>query len=137
MEKQIKKQRRKIFILSILAYMVGAGIYDILIGDKDILRFLSGAFFAAISNISLVLYENWKNPKMKEKKKILEEDERNIFLKGKAAYSALIITIYTLFALFLVFLIIPNILFAYIASGVIFYIFIMMLISYSYWNKRV
>lgn len=137
MESKIKKQRKKAFLFSILGYFLGAGLYDFIAGDKDILRFLSGTLFAAVANVLLVSYEHWKYPNMKEKKKLLDEDERNIFITGKAAYSSLLITGFTLVVIFLISLVIENKLISYFSMILYLYIFLLLIISKVYYDKRI
>lgn len=136
MENRIKRQKKKMFFLAIIGYFVGATLYE-LFGDGDsTFRFFAGALFAGLVDILIVLYDGWKYPEIKDKKRQLDKDERNIILNVKAAGFTITVVLFALAIILLISIIIKNKLIGYLSAGLYLFIFFLLIVSKAYWNKR-
>lgn len=136
MENRIKRQKKKIFIFAIIGFLVGSMIYDFF-GDGDsTFRFFSGALFAGIVDGLILLYDRWKYPEIKDKKHQLEKDERNMMLNGKAAVFTVTVILFTLAIIFIISIIMKIKIVGYISIGLYLFIFLLLIASKSYWDKK-
>ena len=86
MEDKIRKQKIKAFIMGAVAYLLGTILYDALGYKKSYSREIFGFIFLVIGRSLYDLYQYKKYPKLKEKEKQLEKDERLVFIRDRAAY---------------------------------------------------
>lgn len=136
MEDRIKRQKKKMFFLAIIGFLVGSGLYDFF-GDGDYtFRVFSGVLFAGVVDALIILYDRWKYPGMKDKKSQLDKDERNIMLNGKAATFTVTVILFTLTILLLIAIIMKNKLIGYLSAGLYLFIFLLLIVSKHYWNKK-
>jgi len=136
MEDKIKKQRIKQFVFTIIGYLVGVSLYDILGNESSPFRHIFGVILVVILRSLFDLYQYKKHPKLKEKEKQLEKDERLIFIRDRAAFITNNIVFAILIILWFVFVIRGNDELAYYLSGFIIFIFAIMQLVKYYLNKR-
>ena len=136
MEDRLKKKKVKHFIYNLLGYLLGVIIYDLLGNENSTLRVLSGILFVIVVRALLDLYEYRKHPKMWEKEKQLEKDERLIIIRDKAAYFTYNITLTILVILWFVNIIKQNDELSYLISGLIAVFIILMELSKLYWSRK-
>lgn len=137
MEDRLKKKRIKDFIYGLLAYLLGAIIYDFIGTDNNTLRVLSGVAFGIMIRFLIDFYSNKKYPEIREKEKLLENDERLIIIRGKAAYFTLNIILFSLAIAWITTVIMKNNQLTYFVSGLLITIVLIMEISKSYWSKKI
>lgn len=137
MEDRIKKQSLLVVILSFLGYFVGTTVYVLMGKDNAVLNFFSGLLFALILSGSFVLYEKFKYPGMKEKKRLLAQDERNIVINAQSAYYAVIITLLALAILFIIGVVMQNMFMAYFSAGLYLFMIMVMGINRYYLSKKI
>lgn len=136
MEDRIRKQKTKMFILVVVGFLIGSGIYDFFGDGSYTFRVFSGILFAGVVDISIILYDRWKYPGIKDKKQQLEKDERNIIINGKAASFTVTIILFTLAVSLLIAIIMKNKLLGYLSAFIYLFIFFLLIVSKSYWNKK-
>ncbi len=137
MEERIKKQSLIVVILTVVGYFVGTTVYVLMGKDNAVLKFFSGVLLAFLLSGSFGLYEKLKYPGMKEKKRLLAQDERNIVINAQSAYYALIITLVALAILFLVGVVIKHMFMAYFSAGLYLFMIMVMGINRYYWNNKI
>ncbi len=137
MEDRLKKRRLKHFIFTVLGYLLGTIINDIFLKGDGASRVIIGVMFAAIVRGLLDLYENKRYPKIIEKEKQLEKDERLITIKNRAAYFMYNIMITILAILWLVFIVKGHDELANFSAILVIIMVFGMEICRYYWSKKI
>lgn len=137
MENKLKKRKLKHFVFTVLGYLVGTIVNDLFIFKEGISRVLIGILFTVIVRAALDLYENMKYPRLIEKEKQLEKDERLIVIKDKAAYSMYIIMLIILVISWLVSIARANDILANFSAILIIVMVSGMEICRYYWSNRI
>lgn len=138
MEDRVKKYRRQKFIIGLVGVIVGSTIYSLLGFEYDrVYSFLVGVLSAIIGNAIHDLYHHFKYPEMKNTQKILDKDERNAMIGGKAAYITINITQFSLIIPITVGIFMENQLLAYFSIALYIFIMLVFFISKRYWSKRI
>ena len=141
MENKIKKEYIAYFISGFIGYLLGSVAYTLLFEDTGqnivAFKFISGVLFASLLFIITKLYINVKHRDSKKRKKEIIRDERNVLIRGKAAYLTLTLLLLALFIAIIVFVIKQNIVLSYFATGIYIVIFISYILSRIYWNKKI
>lgn len=138
MEDRVKKYRRQKLIVGFLGVFLGLVAIDLLgFSGGRIARFVLGVFSAIIAHSLHDLYHHFKHPKMAETQRILDKDERNLMVQGKASYYTFKITLYALVIPITIGIIMENMLLTYFSIGLYMFIFIVFSLSKLYWNKRI
>lgn len=136
MENKLKKRQIKHFIFALLGYLLGMIVNDLVFNNDGTSRVLIGIMFAAIVRGLLDLYENIKHPKLTEKQKQLEKDERLIVIKNKAAYSMYNIMLFIFVISWIVFIVKEHDVLSYFSSILIIIMVFGMEICKYYWGRK-
>ncbi|QNO14831.1 DUF2178 domain-containing protein [Alkalicella caledoniensis] len=137
MENKLKKYRFKRAIFQFVAFAVGYELYSWLGSGNDFLRFLSGGLFSFITIEIYYTYILKKNPKVLDKEKHLENDERIKIIKEKAANSTLVVILVLLVGSYISALIMQLEDLHFYLSILIGFIVILNKISRYYWNSKI
>jgi len=137
MEDKLKKQKIKYFIFTVIGYLLGVVIYDLSGNENSSLRAIFGIIFVVIMRALFDLYQYRKHPKLKEKEKQLEKDERLIVIRDRAAYITNNIMLTILVILWLTAIIKRNDELAYYISGSILILVAIMELSKYYLSKKI
>lgn len=136
MEDRVKKYRRGLFISGFFGAMAGLIIYDILGDTNDNFRLFFPIIFTIVVKLIYDLYWRYKYPEIKVTEKILDKDERNILIRGKAAYVTMNITLFSLLVPMLIGIITENILLTGFSIALYFLLSITFIICKRYWSNR-
>lgn len=136
-EDKLKKIKIKHFIYIILCYTLATIIHSSLGIENNYLGALSGVVIWVILRGISDIYEKIKYPTMKEKEKQLENDERMVMIKYKAAYTTLSITLFIVAISFMVAVVKQNDELIYFISVLLITLTILMELSKYYWSRKI
>lgn len=137
MEKKIQKHDRKQLVMGILGYFAGTVLYSLLgSGEDPFYRLLAGAVVSGIFWMLSDWREARKHPDLLEKRKIEDRDERNQWIRGKAAQSTSATAIMTLFLLLFLGAVLENPWISYGAAAFALLLFATNWMAVRYWNQR-
>ena len=138
MEDKLKKRKVKRFIFILISLLLGGIIYALLFDNSNqISRFMFSVFFGFLLNALLDLYEYRKHPKLKEKEKQLEKDERLIMIKYKSAYVTHNITIFILAIYYIVTIAKQNEKLSIYIIAIMLFMIIVKRVNQYYWNRKI
>ncbi|MDR7871462.1 MAG: DUF2178 domain-containing protein [Tissierellaceae bacterium] len=137
MEDKLKWNRLKEFGFGLIGYLLGTIIHALLGYSGYTSRVLFGVTFVVIMRALYDLYRNLRYPKIIEKEKQLEKDERNLFIKYKSAHIAINVSTFTLAIVWIITIIIENRSMSYFVSGSLLYIIAVRELSRYYINKKI
>lgn len=138
MEDRVKKYRRQKFIVGLIGVMLGLVLFDLLgLSGGRIFRFVWGVFSAIIAHSLHDLYYHFKYPKLAETKKVLDKDERNLMVEGRAAYYTINITSFALVIPITIGIIMENTILTYFSMGLYIFILIVYSLSKLYWGGKI
>ena len=138
MEDKLKKRKVKRFIFILISLLLGGIIYALLFDNSNqISRFMFPVFFGFLLNALLDLYEYRKHPKLKEKEKQLEKDERLIMIKYKSAYVTHNITIFILAICYIVTIAKQNEKLSTYIIAIMLFMIIVKRVNQYYWNRKI
>ncbi|WP_236912871.1 DUF2178 domain-containing protein [Clostridium sp. Cult1] len=138
MEDKLKKRKVKRFIFILISLLLGGIIYALLFDNSNqISRFMFPVFFGFLLNALLDLYEYRKHPKLKEKEKQLEKDERLIMIKYKSAYVTHNITIFILAIYYIVTIAKQNEKLSIYIIAIMLFMIIVKRVNQYYWNRKI
>jgi len=137
-EDKLKKRKVKRFIFILISLLLGGIIYALLFDNSNqISRFMFPVFFGFLLNALLDLYEYRKHPKLKEKEKQLEKDERLIMIKYKSAYVTHNITIFILAIYYIVTIAKQNEKLSIYIIAIMLFMIIVKRVNQYYWNRKI
>lgn len=138
MEDKLKKRKVKRFIFILISLLLGGIIYALLFDNSNqISRFMFPVFFGFLLNALLDLYEYRKHPKLKEKEKQLEKDERLIMIKYKSAYVTHNIKIFILAIYYIVTIAKQNEKLSIYIIAIMLFMIIVKRVNQYYWNRKI
>lgn len=137
MEKKMQRHDRKQLIVGILGYFAGTVLFSLLGGGSDpFYRLLAGAVGSGTFWMLSDLQERRRHPDLKEKRKIEDKDERNQWIRGKAAQCTIATAIMTLLLLLFVGAVLENPWISYGAAAFAVLLYATNWMAVRYWNKR-
>ena len=137
MENKLKRRKIKHFVFTVLGYLLGMIVNDLYLFKEGISRVLIGILFTVTVRSALDLYENMKYPRLIEKEKQLEKDERLIVIKNKASYTMFYIMLIILVVSWLVSIAKANDILSNFSAILIIVMVSGMEICRYYWSKRI
>lgn len=141
MENKIKKESIAYFVAGLLGYFIGSISYTLLVKDTGqnvtAFKLISGILVASVFYSLIKLYVDVKYNDFKKRKEEIFKDERNIVIRGKAAYLTLTLLLIALFISIIIVVIKQNLILSYFGSTLYVGIFLIYNISKIYWNKKI